>query len=121
MISFPWPPLGHGASHGQAEVQEPDVQKTDVQKTDPKETDIGDVVRANLLQLSQARGLSLLDLAAVSGVSPAELEDIAVGRSFPALGVLWKLGRAFDLPCTAFIEEPGTVDLAAREDTPKVA
>ena len=110
-ISFPWPSLVHGKSHDQADNQETDVQ----------ETDIGDVVRANLLRLSQARGLSLLGLATVAGVSPAELEDLATGRSFPALGLLFKLARALDVPCTAFIEEPGTVELAAREGNSRVA
>ena len=110
-ISFPWPSLAHGRSHDQADFQETDVQ----------ETDIGDVVRANLLRLSQARGLSLQGLAAVAGVSPAELEDLAAGRSFPALGLLWKLARALDVPCTSFIEEPGTVGLGALGDVPQVA
>jgi ribosome-binding protein aMBF1 (putative translation factor) len=121
MISFPWPSLAHGTSHGQAEVQETPLQEAPAQETDLQETDIGDVVRANLLRLSQARGLSLQGLAAVAGVSPAELEDLAAGRSFPALGLLFKLARALDLPCTAFIEAPGTVGLGAPEDTPKVA
>ena len=115
-ISFPWPSLARGASHRQ-----PDIEETDVRETQPQETDIGDVVRANFLWLSQARGLSLQGLAARAGVSPSELEDLAAGRSFPALGLLFKLARALDVPCTAFIEEPDTVELAGREDTPQVA
>jgi ribosome-binding protein aMBF1 (putative translation factor) len=115
-ISFPWPSLAHGTSHDQAEAQETDAQQADVQ-----ETDIADVVRANLLRLSQTRGLSLQGLAEVAGINPAELEDLAAGRSFPALGLLFKLARALDVPCTAFIEEPGTVELAARKGNSRVA
>jgi hypothetical protein len=115
-ISFPWPSLARGASH-----EQPDIEETDVQEIQTHETDIGDLVRANLLWLSQARGLSLQGLAARAGVSPSELEDLATGRSFPALGLLFKLARALDVPCTAFIEEPGTVELPAREDTARVA
>jgi len=115
-ISFPWPSLSRGASH-----EQPDIQESDVPETDAQESDIGDVVRANLLWLSQARGLSLQGLAARAGVSPSELEDLATGRSFPALGLLFKLARALDVPCTVFIEEPGTVELAAREGKSRVA
>ena len=115
-ISFPWPSFARGASHAQ-----PDIEETDVEETQTQETDIGDVVRANLLWLSQARGLSLQGLAARASVSPSELEDLATGRSFPALGLLFKLARALDVPCTAFIEEPDTIELPERGGTSRVA
>ena len=115
-ISFPWPSFARGASH-----EQPDIRESDVQEAGAQETDIGDVVRANLLWLSQARSLSLQGLAARAGVSPSELEDLATGRSFPALSLLFKLARALDVPCTAFIEEPATVELAAREGNSRVA
>ena len=72
------------------------------------EPDIADVVRANLLRLMKSRGLSLRGLAEAAGVSPAALEDLTEARSFPALGLLLKLARALDLPCTVFIEKPVT-------------
>ncbi len=87
-------PVAHGTSHDEADLPEPDV---------------ADVVRANLLRLMTSRGLSLQGLAELAGVSPAALKDLAEGRSFPALGLLLKLARALDLPCTVFIEEPVTV------------
>jgi len=92
-ISIPRP-IAHDAGHDE---------------TDVPEADIADVVRANLLRLMKSRGLSLQVLAEVAGVSPAALEDLTEGRSFPALGMLWKLARVLDLPCTVFIEEPVTV------------
>jgi transcriptional regulator with XRE-family HTH domain len=102
-ISIPRP-FTHGASHDEADIHEPDI---------------ADVVRANLLRLMQARGLSLQGLAAIAGVSPAALEDVAAGRSFPSLGLLWKLARALDLPCTVFIEEPLLPSCRARPKTPR--
>jgi ribosome-binding protein aMBF1 (putative translation factor) len=71
--------------------------------------DMGDVVRANLLRLRQARGLSLEGLAELAGVSPAALQDLAAGRRFPGVELLWRLAHALDLPCTIFIEEPVAV------------
>ena len=82
-ISIPRPSTD-GGSHDEAEINEPDI---------------ADVIRANLLWLRQARGLSLQDLAVVAGVNPAELDELAAGRSFPGLGLLWKLARALDLAC----------------------
>jgi transcriptional regulator with XRE-family HTH domain len=72
---------------------------------EPAEPDIGDIVRANLLRLMQERGLSHEALAGRAGVPRAVLEDLAIGRRFPSVELLWKLGRALDLPCTVFIEE----------------
>jgi hypothetical protein len=109
-ISFPWSTPAHGVRYDQTHDQ-----------ADTEETDIGDVVRANLLRLSQARGLSLQGLAALAGINPAELEDLAAGRSFPALGLLWKLARALDLPCTAFIETPEIVSEGAPQGASRVA
>jgi transcriptional regulator with XRE-family HTH domain len=77
-----------------------------VARAEPTEADIGDIVRANLLRLMQERGLSHGALAGRAGVPQAMLEDLAIGRGFPRVELLWKLGRALDLPCTVFIEEP---------------
>jgi ribosome-binding protein aMBF1 (putative translation factor) len=104
-ISIPRP-VTHGASHDETGVLE---------------ADIADVVRANLHRRMKSRGLSLQGLAEVTGVSPAALADLAEGRSFPALGLLWKLARALDLPCTVFIEEPVTVRPVAPQGAWRVA
>jgi DNA-binding XRE family transcriptional regulator len=74
-------------------------------EVDDEEIDIGGVIRANLLKLRLERGLSLGELAELSGASLSTLEDLASGKSFPSVELLWKLGRVFDVPCTAFIEE----------------
>jgi transcriptional regulator with XRE-family HTH domain len=73
---------------------------------DPAAEDVGAIVRLNLLRLMRERGLSLQTLADRAGIRPAGLADLLTGRSFPAVEMLWKLGHALDLPCTAFIESP---------------
>jgi len=73
------------------------------------EADIGDIVRANLLRLMQERGLSYDALAGRAGIPPAMLEELAIGRRFPGVELLWKLACALDLPCTVFIDEPPLV------------
>ena len=90
-ISIPRPSTD-GGSHDEAEINEPDI---------------ADVIRANLLWLRQARGLSLQDLAVVAGVNPAELDELAAGRSFPA----WACSGSSPAHSTwlAIIEEPATV------------
>ena len=70
------------------------------------EADIGDIIRANLMRLMQARGLSYDALAERAGIPRAMLEELAIGRRFPGVELLWKLARALDLPCTVFIDEP---------------
>ena len=90
MITIPRA-FAHDASHDETEASEPDI---------------ADVVRANILRLMRSRGVALRGLAEAASVNPAALEDLAEGRSFPALGLLWKLAQALDLPCTVFIEEP---------------
>jgi ribosome-binding protein aMBF1 (putative translation factor) len=79
-----------------------DVPRDEV---DGEDTDIGDVIRANFLKLRQERGLSLRQLAELAGTSQSTLEDLASGKRFPGIELLWKLAQALDVPCTAFIEE----------------
>jgi plasmid maintenance system antidote protein VapI len=75
--------------------------------TDNREdVDSGELVRGNLSRLCVERGLSIEKLAELSGVPLSTLQDLLAGDRFPSIGLLWKLARALDLPCTAFIEEP---------------
>ena len=73
-------------------------------------TDIADVIRANLLRLRRDRGLSLEALAQRAGIAVSVLEDLAAGRRFAGVELLWKLARALGQPCTAFIEPLGGPD-----------
>ena len=71
-----------------------------------EDIEVGQVIRGNLLRLSRERGLSLDELARLSGVKLSTLVDVASGASFPSVGMLWKLAHALDLPCSAFVERP---------------
>jgi ribosome-binding protein aMBF1 (putative translation factor) len=103
----------HQRIHDSAQSVAVGVRRDEV---DDEEIDIGDVIRANLLKLRRERGLSLEDLAKLSGVSQSTFEDLASGRSFPSIELLWKLARALDLPCTAFIEEPKVATLLSAQN-----
>jgi rhodanese-related sulfurtransferase/transcriptional regulator with XRE-family HTH domain len=61
------------------------------------------VVGANLRALRAARGLTLDALARVTGLSRTVLGQIELGRASPAVGVLWKIARAFDVPFSALL------------------
>ncbi len=55
-------------------------------------------VATNLRDKRKARGLSLDQLAAASGVSRAALSQIETGKSNPSLGVLWKIAVGLGIP-----------------------
>lgn len=56
------------------------------------------VIGANLRALRTERGLSLDQLAKVTGLSRTTLGQIELGRAAPSVGVIWKIARAFDVP-----------------------
>jgi transcriptional regulator with XRE-family HTH domain len=60
--------------------------------------------------LRRDRGLSLEALAQRASISLSVLEDLAAGRRFAGVELLWKLAHALGQPCTAFIELPGGTD-----------
>ena len=64
---------------------------------------LGAVVGANLRRLRGRRGLSLDNLAKISGVSRAMLSQIEIGRSVPSINVVFKIVRAFGLPFSALL------------------
>lgn len=69
----------------------------------PPGDDVGaaDLARRVGLQLREkrkARGLSLDELAAASGVSRAALSQIELFKSNPSLGVLWKIAVGLGIP-----------------------
>jgi transcriptional regulator with XRE-family HTH domain len=65
---------------------------------------IGAIVGANLKRLRTRRGLSLENVAKLSGVSRAMLSQIEVGRSVPSINIVFKIARAFDLPFSALLK-----------------
>jgi transcriptional regulator with XRE-family HTH domain len=64
---------------------------------------VGAVVGANVRRLRGRRGLSLDNLAKVSGVSRSMLSQIETGRSVPSINVVFKIARAFGVPFSALL------------------
>jgi ribosome-binding protein aMBF1 (putative translation factor) len=75
------------------------------QAADP-EVDMRDRIGRNLSRLRDQRGLSLLDLAALSRVSYWTLQEVELGRELPSVEVLWKLARALKISCDTFLDAP---------------
>lgn len=69
----------------------------------PRDTDLAPVVGGNLRRLRTERGLSLEQLAKLSGVSRAMLGQIELGQSAPTINVMWKICRALNLPFATLI------------------
>jgi transcriptional regulator with XRE-family HTH domain len=68
--------------------------------------DLGRRVAENLRQRRKARGMSLDDLAAASGVSRAALSQIETCKSNPTVGVLWKIAVGLAVPVAELIGAP---------------
>jgi transcriptional regulator with XRE-family HTH domain len=71
---------------------------------DARNENVGAIVGANLKRLRTRRGLSLENVAKLSGVSRAMLSQIEVGRSVPSINIVFKIARAFDLPFSALLK-----------------
>jgi len=73
-----------------------------------------------LHELRKQRGLSLNDLASLSGVSRSMLSQVETGRSIPSVVVLCKIARTFDVSVTAFLrkEDAEQPVLLSAKETP---
>src|SRR5438067_6275688 len=71
----------------------------------PPETDLTASVGKNLRRLRTDRGLSLEQLAKLSGVSRSMLGQIELGQSAPTINVLWKIAQALDEPFSALLAD----------------
>lgn len=82
---------------------------------------IGPVIQHHRKQ----RGLTLEQLASLSGVSKSMLSQIERGQANPTFGVLWNLTRALKIEFTDLLGASGPADKAAIErvsaaDTPEI-
>lgn len=74
--------------------------------------DLGKIIAFNLNKLRTERGLTLGQLAKMSGISKAILSDIEKGGSNPTINTIWKIANGLNVPYTRLMEvaEPdGTV------------
>jgi transcriptional regulator with XRE-family HTH domain len=72
----------------------------------PNDGDLTAVVGANLRRLRTDRGLSLEEMARLSGVSRSMLGQIELGQSAPTINVLWKIAQALDEPFSVLLSQP---------------
>jgi XRE family transcriptional regulator, regulator of sulfur utilization len=80
--------------------------------------DLSRRVGVNLQKKRKARGLSLDQLAAASGVSRAALSQIEQAKGNPSLGVLWKIAVGLGTPFGELIgETEDTTTVLRRKDT----
>jgi transcriptional regulator with XRE-family HTH domain len=79
--------------------------------------ELGRRVADNLRGKRKARGMSLDDLAAASGVSRAALSQIETYKSIPTLGLLWKIAVGLGVPFNELIgQSAGSVQVLRRAD-----
>ncbi len=71
------------------------------------EPGLDEVVGKNLAELRAAKGLTLDQLAATTGLSRAVLGQIEMGKSHPSVGMVWKIAHAFDVHFSALLARPG--------------
>ncbi|WP_137391090.1 helix-turn-helix domain-containing protein [Rhodoligotrophos defluvii] len=67
-----------------------------------RENDLELVIGLELRALRQKKGLSIADLAAMSGVSRAMLSRIENGNTSPSLGTMKSLAKALNVPIATF-------------------
>lgn len=79
--------------------------------------DLARRVAANLRERRKARGMSLDELSAASGVSRAALSQIETLKSNPSLSVLWKIAVGLQIPFSELLGDAGpSVGLLRRND-----
>ncbi|MEU2672836.1 helix-turn-helix domain-containing protein [Streptomyces sp. NPDC007164] len=72
--------------------------------------DVLDAVGARLRALRRERGMTLADLAAVTGVSESTLSRLESGQRRPALDLLLPLARLYNVPLDDLVGAPRTGD-----------
>lgn len=94
----------------------PPMEEADLREEDAIALGIGRVLR----ELRKQKGLSLNDLAHVSGVSRSMLSQMETGRSVPSVVVLCKIARGLEVPVTAFLKsaEGEAPSFLSAEQTP---
>ncbi|MGW1788395.1 helix-turn-helix domain-containing protein [Streptomyces tubercidicus] len=72
--------------------------------------DVLDAVGPRLRALRRARGITLADLAATTGVSESTLSRLENGQRRPSLKLLLPLARTYDVPLDDLVGAPRTGD-----------
>jgi|GEM_PF-94409 len=80
------------------------------------------VVGANLRDHRMKRGLTLDQLARLTGLSRALLGQLELGKTPPSVSVVWKIAQAFDLPFSALLatSEPGGTSVFRKSEAKRL-
>lgn len=65
------------------------------------------VIRHNLRRFREARNLSYVELASVTGVSKSMLRQIEIGESSPTINTLWRIANGLEIPFSLLLLAPG--------------
>jgi rhodanese-related sulfurtransferase/transcriptional regulator with XRE-family HTH domain len=82
---------------------------TSVPVVEEASPELDHVVGANVKRLRSQRGYTLDVLAGMTGVGRQTLGQIELGRTIPSVGTLWKIARAFDVPFSALLAHPSSL------------
>ncbi len=66
---------------------------------------IQEVIASNLANIRKKRGLSLDNMAKLTGVSKAMLAQIENGKSNPTVTTLWKIANGLQVSFSGFLKE----------------
>jgi rhodanese-related sulfurtransferase/transcriptional regulator with XRE-family HTH domain len=69
----------------------------------PKEPELDVVVGENMKQLREQRGLSLDQVARLTGMSRTVLGQIELGKTAPSVSVVWRIAQAFGVHFSALL------------------
>ena len=78
--------------------------------------DINKNISNNLKLIRKGKGLTLEDLAGISGVSKSMLGEIERGGTNPTILVLWKIAEGLKIPLTKLIEDEIEEPIIVRKD-----
>ena len=78
--------------------------------------DINQNISHKLKMIRKSKGLTLEDLAGISGVSKSMLGEIERGGTNPTILVLWKIAEGLKIPLTKLIEDEKEEPFIVRKD-----
>jgi rhodanese-related sulfurtransferase/transcriptional regulator with XRE-family HTH domain len=71
--------------------------ESELENEDAPDPALDSIVAENLRKLREKRGMSLDELARLSGLSRTLLGQLEMGRTSPSVSLVWRLARAFDV------------------------
>lgn len=81
-----------------------------VAQSEDEELPLDGLVAKNFRELRAARGLTLDQLAKMTGLSRQLLGQIELGRAAPSVSMVWTAARAFDVPFAALLAANNKVE-----------